>query len=53
MGFGGGYYDRFLQSFKGNTVSLAFRDQIVSDLPKENHDIPVEKIITDETILIK
>ena len=53
MGFGGGYYDRFLQSFKGNTVSLAFTDQIVSNLPKEDHDIPVEKIITDEDIFIK
>ena len=53
MGFGGGYYDRFLQSFKGNTVSLAFREQIVSNLPKEDHDIPVEKIITDEEIFIK
>ena len=53
MGFGGGYYDRFLQSFKGNTVSLAFQEQIVSDLPKEDHDIPVEKIITDEAIFIK
>ena len=53
MGFGGGYYDRFLQSFKGNTVSLAFQEQIVSNLPKEDHDIPVEKIITDEGIFIK
>lgn len=53
MGFGGGYYDRFLQSFKGNTVSLAFQEQIVSNLPREDHDIPVEKIITDETIFIK
>ena len=53
MGFGGGYYDRFLQSFKGNTVSLAFSDQIVSNLPKEDHDIPVEKVITDEEIFIK
>ena len=53
MGFGGGYYDRFLQSFKGNTVSLAFREQIVSNLPKEDHDIPVEKIITDVDIFIR
>lgn len=48
LGFGGGYYDRFLISFNGNTVSLAFHQQIVSKIPKEVHDIPVMKIITDE-----
>jgi len=48
LGFGGGYYDRFLESYQGNTLSIAFQQQIVSDVPKENHDLPVMKIITDE-----
>ena len=50
MGVGGGYYDRFLQAYQGNTLSLAFQEQIVNDLPKEAHDIPVAKIITNEGI---
>ena len=50
MGVGGGYYDRFLQAYQGNTLSLAFQEQIVDDLPKEAHDIPVAKIITNEGI---
>ena len=52
MGVGGGYYDRFLQAYQGNTLSLAFQEQIVDDLPKEAHDIPVAKIITNEGIFI-
>lgn len=48
LGFGGGYYDRFLTSYKGKTLSLAFHTQIVQDLPVEVHDLPVERIITDK-----
>ncbi|MEH7441098.1 5-formyltetrahydrofolate cyclo-ligase [Bacillus sp. JJ1122] len=47
LGFGGGYYDRFLANYQGNTLSLAFESQIVSDIPIESHDIPVSKIISN------
>nr|WP_197414446.1 5-formyltetrahydrofolate cyclo-ligase [Bacillus sp. FJAT-29937] len=50
LGFGGGYYDRFLTKYNGHTLSLAFHDQIVANLPVEAHDIPVSKIITDEEV---
>lgn len=46
LGFGGGYYDRFLIDYKGKTLSLAFPEQIVPTLPIESHDIPVNKLIT-------
>jgi 5-formyltetrahydrofolate cyclo-ligase len=48
LGVGGGYYDRFLQNYNGDTLSLAFQEQMVDDIPKEAHDIPVAKIITNE-----
>lgn len=51
LGFGGGYYDRFLQNYKGHTLSLAFQMQIVEEIPIEEHDLPVEKIITDQGII--
>jgi 5-formyltetrahydrofolate cyclo-ligase len=50
LGVGGGYYDRFLESHQVNTLSLAFHQQIVPEIPLENHDIPVRKIITDNGI---
>lgn len=46
LGFGGGYYDRFLSDYKGKLLSLAFELQLMEYLPIESHDIPVSKIIT-------
>ncbi|MBT2677501.1 5-formyltetrahydrofolate cyclo-ligase [Bacillus sp. ISL-35] len=51
LGFGGGYYDRFLADFQGMTVSLAFKDQLVGEIPVESHDIPVQKIIHGEGVI--
>lgn len=48
IGYGGGYYDRYLEGFSGSTLSLAFELQLVSEVPIENHDLPVGKIITEE-----
>ncbi|MBM7569665.1 5-formyltetrahydrofolate cyclo-ligase [Aquibacillus albus] len=48
IGYGGGYYDRYLANYEGTTVSLAIQDQIVEELPTENHDIKVDYIITDQ-----
>jgi 5-formyltetrahydrofolate cyclo-ligase len=48
IGFGGGYYDRFLQKYKGPTLSLAFDEQVISTVPKENHDRAVDVILTDK-----
>ncbi|KAF0825649.1 5-formyltetrahydrofolate cyclo-ligase [Cytobacillus firmus] len=50
LGFGGGYYDRFLEHYKGRTVSLAFEMQVITRFPLENHDKPVEMIITDQQV---
>ena len=44
LGFGGGYYDRFLTKFKGETIALAFESQIVAELPLDSHDLPIRKI---------
>lgn len=51
LGFGGGYYDRYLMNFNGKTVSLAFHFQVIPQVPVEKHDIPVSKIITNEEVI--
>jgi 5-formyltetrahydrofolate cyclo-ligase len=51
LGVGGGYYDRFLEKYRGNKISLAFDNQIASKLPVEEHDLPVDKIITDQEVI--
>jgi len=50
VGYGGGYYDRFLSSFKGRTVSLILDAQIM-DIPIDDFDQPVHRIITEKRII--
>lgn len=47
IGYGGGYYDRFLEDYKNRTISLAFSLQLMPFVPREDHDIPVHYIITE------
>lgn len=52
IGYGGGYYDRFLRGLPAFTVALVFGLQVVDqDLPAGRFDLPVDAIVTeDETI---
>ncbi|GIN19994.1 5-formyltetrahydrofolate cyclo-ligase [Siminovitchia fordii] len=52
IGFGGGYYDRFLEVFQGQIVSLAFSMQLTETVPVEEHDRPVDKIVTEKGLLV-
>jgi 5-formyltetrahydrofolate cyclo-ligase len=52
IGYGGGYYDRYLVNYTGETVALAFYDQIAEQLPHEDFDIPVQQIITETGTLL-
>ncbi|MDT0016617.1 5-formyltetrahydrofolate cyclo-ligase [Listeria swaminathanii] len=44
IGFGGGFYDRFLTDFEGSTVSLYLYEQKMEFMP-ESHDKPVSILI--------
>ena len=46
LGFGAGYYDRFLSAFSGNTVSLVLNVQLVTSLPLAVHDQTVNHIFS-------
>ena len=52
LGKGKGYYDRFFNSHKQyfkmlpKLVGLAFKQQVVGDIPIEKHDIPVNIVVT-------
>ncbi len=50
LGYGGGYYDRFLSNFKGSTVGLCYKECLCDILPCEAHDLKVDVIITDNKI---
>lgn len=48
IGYGGGYFDRFLSDFRQPTVSLLHSNQLVDSFPIEPHDVPVKFLITEE-----
>lgn len=50
LGYGKGYYDRFLTRFNGITVGVC-RDEFIADrLPRYNTDCRVDMIITDKAV---
>ncbi|MRG86592.1 5-formyltetrahydrofolate cyclo-ligase [Salinibacillus xinjiangensis] len=51
IGHGGGYYDRYLKGFNHTTVSIATKQQITSEVPHNEYDIPVQHIITEDGVL--
>lgn len=48
LGFGGGYYDRYLSSYDGHTIALALPTQLAEDgeWTREQHDQLVDRVIT-------
>jgi len=54
MGYGAGYYDRFLLKVRPDCIKAApaFELQIVDKVPREEHDIPVDIIITEKRIIL-
>lgn len=51
IGFGGGYYDRFLAVIEAPSIGLAFALQLVDRVPREAHDVPVDAIVTEREVI--
>ncbi|HKL11318.1 MAG TPA: 5-formyltetrahydrofolate cyclo-ligase [Clostridia bacterium] len=53
IGYGGGYYDRFLPKIRKDALSLGlcFDFQIVSSIKPEKHDIPVDIVLTEKRMI--
>lgn len=50
LGYGKGYYDRFLQKFNGKTVGIAFEECLTDNLITDEFDKKVNYLITDKKI---
>ncbi len=48
IGYGGGYYDRFLERHKAQRVAIAFDFQVLEIVPQNPRDSRVNKIITEK-----
>ena len=53
IGYGHGYYDRFLKILKKGVkkIGLAFELQIVGEIPEEEHDVPLDIVVTEKKVL--
>ena len=53
LGYGGGYYDRFLEKCRPGCLFIApaFELQIVEHVPCADHDHHIHKIVTEERVI--
>jgi 5-formyltetrahydrofolate cyclo-ligase len=53
LGRGSSYYDRFFiqDGLKAGKCGLAFAEQVVDQISVSEHDVPVDMLVTDETVM--
>lgn len=52
IGYGKGYYDRFLKAQQAATVGLAYSAQVVDFVPASPYDVRLHKILTEEGVCV-
>ena len=51
LGYGNGYYDKFLSTTNAAKISLTYSKQIVKSIPNSPHDIKIDWIVTENEII--
>lgn len=51
IGYGKGYYDRFLSKYTLFSIGLCYNDLVVDKLPADKFDVSVDKLITESGII--
>lgn len=51
LGYGYGYYDRFLSKSKTESISLTYAKQIVKSIPHSDKDVKIRWIVTENEII--
>ena len=54
LGYGGGYYDRFLvgEAPQAKRIGFAFEMQLVDRVPLEPHDQPLDILVTEKRVVV-
>ena len=51
LGYGHGFYDRFLAENKIETISLTLEKQIIKNIPRSDHDVIINWIVTEDRVI--
>ncbi len=52
LGYGGGYYDRYLADFRGNKLGVVYSEFIVPRLPRGRFDISVDLLVSEKGVRV-
>ncbi|MBR6559293.1 MAG: 5-formyltetrahydrofolate cyclo-ligase [Clostridia bacterium] len=52
VGYGGGYYDRFLPSFSGSTMGVIYSDCILERVPRGRFDLSVDILVSEKGVTV-
>lgn len=52
IGYGGGYYDRFLKEFNGVSICPCYSEMLADTLPTDEYDIKISVVATDKEVLL-
>ena len=47
LGYGGGYYDRFLSQYSGWTVGINYSECVRDELQPGRYDVPIQMLLTE------
>lgn len=52
LGYGKGFYDRYLSSFSGCTIGVVYSDYILNEVPRGRFDVSVDILLTEKGVRV-
>ena len=52
LGYGKGFYDRYLSSFTGCTIGVVYSDYILPEVPRGRFDMSVDILLTEKGVKV-
>jgi 5-formyltetrahydrofolate cyclo-ligase len=50
LGYGGGYFDRFLKDFSGTSLGIVYAALLLENLPHAEHDVPMNWVVNEREL---
>jgi len=52
LGYGKGFYDRYLSAFSGCTIGVVYSDYILAEVPRGRFDVSVDILLTEKGVRV-